>query len=189
MVEILIALALVAILVAVMSPNIARVRPDQKKALFIKAYTRTEIAAASMINGTEMYPTEYDEDGNLKRFGLCSTEAPIGLLAQSDSVSGSEKFAHYFARAVGGGNSGGTVKTSDGITYVINFQNANATGLNTTAAEITVKTNIKSRGENTEVEVGRIRVLNGGTVECADDVCTKYMEDRFNLKINEDGDN
>ena len=188
LVEILIALALIGILVAVVSPNLARIRPDQKKALFIKAYTTTESAAASMINDTEMYPTEYDEEGNLKRFGLCSTDPPIGILAQTDSASGSDKFAHYFARTIGAANSGGIVEASNGIKYDISFQGSGQTGLDAIAAVITVKTDIKSRGEEKEVEIGKIRVRNGGSVECADDVCTKYMEDRFDLTMDEDGE-
>ena len=187
LVEILIALALIGILVAVVSPNLARIRPDQKKALFVKAYTTTESAVASMINDTEMYPTVYDEEGNLKRFGLCSTEAPIGILAQTDSASGTNKFAHYFARTIGAANSGGTVEASNGIKYEIDFQGGGQTALDAIAAVIAVKTNIKSRGEDKEVEIGKITVRNGGTVECADDICTAYMDDRFDFKMDEDG--
>ncbi len=177
LVEILIAMALVAILVAIMSPNIARVRPDQKKALFIKAYTRTEIAVVNMINDTEMYPTVYNEDGTLSQFGLCSTKAPIGLLANTDSASGNTKFVHYFARELGSTESGNTVKTSDGLTYDVNFQNADATNADVTAATITITYKDES--------IGSIKVKNGGNVECSDDKCTKYIEDRYNLKVDE----
>ena len=140
-----------------------------------------------MINDTEMYPTVYDEEGNLKRFGLCSTEAPIGILAQTDSASGTNKFAHYFARTIGAANSRGTVEASNGIKYEIDFQGGGQTALDAIAAVIAVKTNIKSRGEDKEVEIGKITVRNGGTVECADDICTAYMDDRFDFKMDEDG--
>ena len=53
LVEILIALALIGILVAVVSPNLARIRPDQKKALFVKAYTTTESAVDNRISSSK----------------------------------------------------------------------------------------------------------------------------------------
>ena len=178
LVEILIAMALVAILVAIMSPNIARIRPDKEKALFIKAYTRTEIAVVNMINDTEMYPTTYDENGQLKTFGLCSTAAPIGLLGKTESKSGTDKFAYYFAKQLGSSNSGGTIKTNDGITYNVEFKNANSKQTDAEAARITVSLDGKT--------IGSIKVKNGGNVECGDansNACQTYMNDRYDLKI------
>lgn len=182
LVEILIALALVAILVSVMAGNMAKVRPDQKKALFIKAYTKTEIAVSQMLNDAEMYPTVFDAEGNLEEYGLCSTKAPLGVLGDTDSASGSGKFAHYFARAVGGTNSGGEVKTSDGLTYVIETENADSVDINANAANITIKTVMKDE----EVELGAIKVSNSGNVSCDGDKCQEYMDDRYNLKIKDD---
>ena len=181
LVEILIAMALVAILVSVMASNMAKVRPDQKKAMFIKAYTRTEIAIASMLNDAEMYPTVYDENGNLKEFGLCSTKEPLGLLGQTDPASGSGKFSYYFAKAIGGTYGDGDVKTSDGITYSIEEKNADSLTIDATAAIITISADIK----NTETELGAIKITNNGNVSCDGEKCQEYMDDRYNLKIKE----
>ncbi len=188
LVEILVAMALVAVLVSVMASNMAKVRPDQKKALFIKAYTRTEVAVASMLNDAEMYPTVYDENGNLEEFGLCSTKEPLGLLGQTDPASGTGKFSYYFAKAVGGtyaaGNGANTVKTNDGITYSITEQNANSVTIDATAATITVSADIK--GEDTEL--AQIKVTNNGNVSCngnENNKCQEYMDDRYDLRIKE----
>ncbi len=186
LVEILIAMALVAILVAVMSPNIARIRPDQKKALFIKAYTRTEIAVVNMLNDTEMYPTTYDENGNLATYGLCSTAAPVGLLGSTDSKSGEYKFVYYFAKELGSTNTENTVTTSDQITYSVDFQNSNVTDIDATAATITVSAKIRKNLQNEDVELGTITVKNNGNVSCGSDTtCQTYMEDRYNLRVSE----
>ena len=178
--EILIALGLVGILVAVLSPNLAKMLPDKKKAMFIKAYTRTEIAVANMRNHSEMYVDLYDPDnGSFKRYGLSNTEAPSGMLAaNANSYSGDTKFINYFSQELGGTISGSNVVTNDGITYGVEFSSC-GTSRSCTAAEIAVS--ILDKDKNAE-NIGNIKILNDATVQCGDDLCKEYMLDRFNMK-------
>ena len=177
--EILIALALVGVLVAVLSPNLSKVMPEKKKALFIKAYTRTELAVSNMINHSEMYVDEYDpESGTYTAFGLSNTNEPGGMLnATSEAYKGDTKFGQYFARELGGEFADGVVKTNDGINYEIKFESA-GTDVNKTVATITVSILDK----NELVNIGVIEVENDGDVKCSDNNCRNYMSDRFNLQ-------
>ena len=105
LIEILIAMALVGILIAVMSPNLAKVLPDKNKAMFIKAFTRTEVAVASMLADPDMYRNRYDyASQKFDRYGLCNTNPPQGLLAANGNLppEGTGKFVYYFAQEVGG---------------------------------------------------------------------------------------
>ena len=198
LIEILISMALVGILVAILSPNLGKVMPDKKKALFVKAYTRTEIAVANMRNHSEMYvdifkPADSGESyGSYIRYGLCNTDAPMGYLAGNDSVSGDKKFEYYFSRELGIPNGGLT--SNDGITYAIDFKCSNTdVSPSTDAAIIKVSILDKKPGDEkptpTNISGEGILVKNNGDVSCkasvATDDCVKYMKDRFDLKVKE----
>lgn len=191
LIEILIALALVGILVAVLSPNLGKALPDKKKALFVKAFTQTEIAVSNMRNDTEMYvdifdPTSVESGGTgeYKKFGLCNTDAPMGRLATTDNQSGNDKFAYFFARELGAPADAEKITTNDGISYNIEFQNGGSVEPDVLAAEITISIlgAENENGDRDSEDIGIIHVLNDGTVQCGDDKCNTYMEDRFNLK-------
>ena len=194
LIEILIAMALVGIIVAVLTPNIAKVMPDKKKALFIKAFTRTEMAVSNMINDPEMYPAKYNitaEEGKnpYSVFGLCSNGDVSGLLKinndfnQHGSLTPEFKFHYYFAQELGSNyvsTDDGKIKTNDGLIYEIKrIVTGDDKGRREQAAEITVNL---PKGENELDDIGKITVLNDGSVECADSKCTDYIEDRFDLK-------
>ena len=184
--EILIAMALVGILAAVVSPNIARISPHKQKALFIKAYTRTEIAISNLINDAEIYPTVYEPgEGKFLKFGLCNQDEPIGTMAKNGytgpEFTGAKKLSSVFAIELGGiveaaeeGATTFTVATKDNLKYKIESKNANNTTRTANAATIVVELD----GE----KLGTITVRNDGLVDCGDDACTKYLEDRYNLQ-------
>lgn len=183
--EILIAMALVGILVAIMSPNLAKVLPDKKKAMFIKAFTRTELAVSAMLADPDMYRNVYDyATVSFKNFGLCNTDEPKGLLKATGNVpaAGENKFVFYFAQQVGGVAPEGStdVETGDGLVYAIEWQgNDGSTDRDADAAIITVKL---KEGNTVSDGIASIDIKNDGTILCGDDKCTEYMEDRFNLK-------
>ena len=187
--EILIAMALVGILAAVVSPNIARISPHKQKALFIKAYTRTEIAISNLINDAEIYPTVYEPGkGKFLKFGLCNQDEPIGTMAKNGYIgtefTGTNKFCSVFALELGGisgpsdeENCECAVKTKDNLVYHIDQNSPEAEDKverTTNAATIIVKLD--------EDELGTITIRNDGLVDCGDDACTKYLEDRYNLQ-------
>ena len=183
LVEILIALLIIGVLVAVMIANMAKLKPDKRKALFIKAYTVTEQATANMVNDSEMYPTIFDEDGDVVSYGLSSTSEPVGILLQTDNVpSGADKFVHYFSREVGGSYSNNKVETSDGVIFDIERENTNAKTIDALAFTITISMIEKKNNAEVKQALGVINVRNGGAVECGDTACTTYMEDRYNLR-------
>ena len=182
LIEILISMALVGVLVAVVTPHIAKVLPDKKKAMFIKAFTRTEMAIANMINDPEMYPTRFDiaAEKGYTLFGLCSNAPVTGLLAKTNSAPNTEyKFHFYYAQELGSSCEGTSTEfsTSDGLKYRIDRgADGDMEDKKATAAKIYVVL------PPVETEIGIIDVLNDGTVRCGDDNCTKYLNDRFNLK-------
>lgn len=190
LVEILIAMAIVGVLVAVLSPNLAKSLPDKKKALFVKAYTRTEQAVANMRSHPEMYVDVFNPEdigksgGSYTRYGLSNTEYPLGFLGAQCLADESEggckanghgntKFAYFFSKEVSGvfdsGDDGVTVKTSDGIIYAISGYSS-----------ISVKAYNKAT-EKIEL-LGTISIANDGKVSCGDNACSDYMDDRFDLK-------
>ncbi len=180
LIEILISMGLVGILIAVMSPNLSKVLPDKNKAMFIKAFTRTENAVAAMLSDPDMYRNRYDYDTmKYDRYGLCNTSTPQGLLAANGNLppSGTNKFAFYFAQEVGGVlDASNNVKTNDGIIYAIKWEDANkdSTDRDAVAATITIKVEDES--------VASIEVINDGAILCGDNTCKTYLKDRFNLK-------
>lgn len=201
LVEILIAMALVGVLVAIVTPNLTKVMPDKKKALFIKAYARTEVAVANMVNDPEMYPAKFDitaSENGYEKFGLTNDEQPEGLYCNGQDggwncYSGDNKFMEYFAQEVGGGidTSLGDdckdvcVSTNDNLVYDIYRVERNKTKKDAVAAHITVK--VKSGNEVSKI--GVIQVFNDGGVECLvktttdeNDKCQLFLNDRYNLK-------
>ena len=192
LIEILIALALVGILVAVLSPNLGKALPDKKKALFVKAFTQTEIAVSNMRSHSEMYVDILDtsgiasgEKGTYKNYGLCNTAKPMGRLGAEDPKEGDEKFAYYFAKELGGSSSNPIV-TNDGVTYTVEFMNAGSKKPGDPAAEITISILGSEKDASGKAKLeqigGVIHVFNDGAVKCGDEACNEYMEDRFNLK-------
>lgn len=185
LIEILISMALVGVLVAVVTPHIAKVLPDKKKAMFIKAFSRTEMAIANMINDPEMYPTRFDiaAEKGYTLFGLCSNAPVSGLLAKTNNVTESltteYKFQFYYAQELGSSIVGQSTEfsTSDGLKYRIDRgADGDMEDKKATAAKISVVLPPETEA------IGIIDVLNDGTVKCGDDNCTKYLADRFNLK-------
>lgn len=196
LIEILIALALVGILVAVLSPNLGKALPDKKKALFVKAFTQTEIAVSNMRNHSEMYVDILDtsgiasgEKGTYTKYGLCNTDKPMGRLGEEEPQHGDEKFAYFFAKELGGSSSNPIV-TNDGLAYNVEFMNADSKKPEVVAAEITIQCLGSEKDASGKAKLeqigGVIYVLNDGTVKCAsedeDDLCNVYMKDRFNFK-------
>ena len=191
LIEILIALALVGILVAVLSPNLGKALPDKKKALFIKAFTQTEIAVSNMRSHSEMYVDIFDPSdiasggkGTYTKFGLCNTDKPMGRLGAEDPKEGDDKFAYYFAKELGATPSNPVV-TNDGVTYTVEFENSGSTDPTVLAAEIEISilgTEKDASGNLQPESIGLIHVFNDGAVKCGDEACNEYMEDRFNLK-------
>ena len=182
LIEILVSMALVGILVAVLTPNIAKVMPDKKKALFIKAYSRTEMAVANMINDPEMYPVKYDltdtESAGYTVFGLCSDAEVTGLLKANNPNEAAPKFQYYYAQELGTNYDNGKIQTSDGLSYKVDRTNIGDNQPRTKeAAQIEVY-----YGNDTENPIGTISVRNDGQVDCFDDDCRKYLDDRFDLK-------
>ena len=178
--EILIAVALVGILVAVLSPNLAKALPDKKKALFVKAYTRTEQAVANMRSHPEMYVDRFDpekigESGGNNVWlakGFSNTEKPMGYLGQQHPVSGNGKFAYFFNLELGGELDGSTVRTNDGINYVVSFSGGSST----------IDIQVYNKAKNEVETVGQIKVDNDGKVSCGAGKCSEYMSDRFDFK-------
>ena len=198
LIEILVSMALVGVLVMVLTPNIAKLMPDKEKAMFIKAYTRTEMAVANMINDPEMYPTKFDitetKNGNLaySQFGLCSDADVTGVLKANndftDTVSErSKKFHFYFAQELGTNySSGDNIETNDGLVYQIKrTADKSDAQLDAVAATITIalQSDVEPNGNiPTDKQLGEISVKNDGAVECGDQKCKAHLADRYNLK-------
>ena len=196
LIEILIAMALVGIIVAVLTPNIAKVMPDKKKALFIKAFTRTEMAVSNMINDPEMYPAKYnltavEGENPYSVFGLCSDGDVTGLLKinndfRQQNLESKYKFHYYFAQELGSNyesedNEKCLIKTNDGLIYKIDRNNIGDNTRTVEAAQIKVYYG-HDTDTDTEPPIGTISVRNDGQVDCYDDDCREYLDDRFDLK-------
>ena len=182
LIEILISLALVGILIAVISPNLAKVLPDKRKAMFIKAFTKTEIAVAAMLSDPDMYRNRYNfETQTFDQYGLCNINTPQGLLAATNNLppSGVNKFAFYLTEQLGGMLNGDNINTSDGLIYTVIWDdaNSNSTVKDAHAATISVGLNDDSTA------IATFEVRNDGVVHCGSDTtCDTYLKDRFNLK-------
>ena len=124
--ELMIALAVIGILVAVVTPTIMRTRPNKNKMMIKKAYYTTENIVNSLINDSALYRdmTEYcrsnGPDENVAQGEYCAYgfEWDEEVEQDGEKFSGNDKFQQLFASKVNIASSDADLKTfttTDGI--------------------------------------------------------------------------
>lgn len=91
--ELMIALTVIGILTAIVTPTVMRIKPNKNKMMTKKAYYTAENIINSLINNTNYYPDKSDDTTNVI-LGFDETSA---VALPAGSVSGNEKFAKLFA--------------------------------------------------------------------------------------------
>ncbi len=95
--EVMVTMAVFGVLVALVLPAIANIRPNKSKALFKKAYYTAERMVFELVNDEDFYPTTGDEIG-------FSNTVVASYLGQSyggdDETDAKKKFCSLFARKV-----------------------------------------------------------------------------------------
>ncbi len=176
LVEILLCIAIVAILATILARVISGVMPDVNKAKFLRVYNASKMIVADMVNDTSIYP---DDDPSSSLYGFGNTAVPIGGIygsSVSGSVfSGNYKFARIFADKLGISNAASVTNsfysTRDNVTY-----NITKSG---NGYKIIYK--IKDpENPNASIELGYMKVEQDGEVSCYSSL--NYCDDMTNLR-------
>ena len=114
--EMMIAMAVLGILLAIVIPTIVNTRPDERKMLTKKAYYVTEQVISGLINDPQLYPdnTMYCTDDNADTTCYYGFDDETSVTYNGTTYSGKTKFPKLFAEQV-------NVKevTEDTSTYII----------------------------------------------------------------------
>lgn len=120
--ELMVALAVIGILTAVVTPAVIRIRPNKIKMMTKKAYYTVENIVSNMINNTNQYQDYSDIDEKVMLgFDDVETEAMVKGVA----VSGNTKFATIFASKLNtkedctSASNIMTCNTTDGMTWYL----------------------------------------------------------------------
>ncbi len=124
--EVLIALVVLSVLIAIVTPVIKRSGPDPKKVMMKKAYAVAETIVNELINDTMIYPDLVNAPvATDRRWGFDDTNA---VTVQGVSYSGTTKFPLLFVSKMNTpqtpvctGSTNCTFTSSDGMTW--NFTN------------------------------------------------------------------
>lgn len=121
MAEVMVVLAVIGVLVAILTPTIVKLGPNQSKIMFKKAYYITERVVNELINDETFYS---DSDSN--RPGFVNDDA---VTVNGSSISGVTKFCQLFSTKV---NTSGTISCTSGKTSPVATGNANLSSGNFT---------------------------------------------------------
>ncbi len=126
--ELMVALAVIGILVAVVTPAIMKTRPNKNKMMIKKSFYTTEQIVSSLINDERLYPDMRDACGEgvvpsttdiYCAYGFDYTES---VEYEGETYSGDKKFAELFKSRLNvkkeeSGNDGLVFTTTDGVEW------------------------------------------------------------------------
>ena len=85
--ELLITLGIIGIVAAIVAPGIVGMMPDQKKAMYMKAYNTLTTLTNDILDDPSLYWTTYDNDGEPNCSGLfCFSSVPAGVFPPCDEI-------------------------------------------------------------------------------------------------------
>lgn len=113
--ELMVALAVIGIIVAIVTPAIMKTRPNRNKMMIKKTYYTAENIVSSLINDSRLYPDKsaycYVEASDPDRADCAwGFDDDSEVQYEGETFSGSTKFAKLFASKL-------NVKTVDGVYY------------------------------------------------------------------------
>ena len=146
--EIMIALAIIAILSVILMPMIFKLRPNQEVMMAKKAFGQAQTIVSEMINNENCYPFVYDRVGfSDERAYSCS---------QNGNGDRNQKFVSLFEEYLNPINvDNGTFRTKDGISWTLNSQFTQNGG----TATITVDTGANRTFTMTVQPNGKIEIV------------------------------
>lgn len=126
--ELMVALAVVGILVAVVTPAIMKTRPNKNKMMIKKSFYTTEQIVSSLINDERLYPDMRDACGEGVVVGTTDIYCAYGfdytepVEYEGETYSGDTKFAELFksrlnVKSEAEGNDGLIFYTTDGVKW------------------------------------------------------------------------
>lgn len=200
--EVMVVLAVIGVLAAVLTPTIVKLKPDQNKALFKKAYYITERVVNELVNDEILYT-----DSDSTKPNLVNESA---VMVNNVSVSGLTKFCKLFAEKVnittstpdcsagksspvasGSSNlNSGNFTTNDGITWHLPTTAAGggATELTVFTNPAAVPTPTVGFTRNIIVDVNGTDTYNAKTSpNCTYNVTTCPKPDQFTIIVQHDG--
>ncbi len=129
--ELMIALAVIGILVAVVTPAIMRTRPNKNKMMIKKTFYTTEQIVSSLINDERLYPDMRDACGTGVVSGASDIYCAYGfdykepVEYEGETYSGDTKFAKLFKNRLNvksevAGSNGLEFYTTDGVRWNLN---------------------------------------------------------------------
>ena len=114
--EIMIALAIIAILSVILVPMIFKLRPNQEVMMTKKAFGQTQTIISEMINNENCYPFLYDHVG----FG---DESDYDNCLVQGGGDRNQKFINLFSEYLNPiENNGNTLRSKDGMLWTLNSQ-------------------------------------------------------------------
>ena len=132
--ELLVALAVIGILIAILMPLIMNIMPNQKVVMAKRAHYTIETAVSNLLNDSACYPDEDDRVGLANGWGYADCDLWGGTLNQGTITTegnAGEKFATLFKeqlqlvknsdRVSSEGNPKYNFKTKDGMNWGIQF--------------------------------------------------------------------
>lgn len=126
--ELMVALAIVGILVAVVTPAIMKARPNKNKMMVKKTFYTTEQIVGALINNEKLYPDMRDACGEGVVSGTTDIYCAYGfdytepVEYEGETYSGDKKFAELFKSQLNikseeSGNDGLIFYTTDGVKW------------------------------------------------------------------------
>ncbi len=175
--ELMVALAVIGILTAVVTPAVMKIKPNKNKMMIKKAYYTTENIVSSLINNQLYYPDMSDvvggDDAIYPSIGFDYTEKVIDIDGEEYGTTESKKFCELFEsklnvqREIGSTCTDGFT-TTDGMTWYI----PEWTQGDTTDKTITVDVNGADKEPNcNQTDTG----------------CSTDNFDRFRIEVKVDG--
>ncbi len=188
--ELMVCLAIIAIISTMLIPTLANYRPNKSKIMFKKAYNITERVVDELVNDADLYPTSYDKSG------FDNVDA---VEYNGETYEGNTKFCKLFADKIninedapncssGASFTNPSFTTNDGVYWVIRItdfgSNDSANYDNNTNPVITIDVNGDKNPNCTDGTSGckdpdrfQIYVRADGKVKVVTEYAMKYIED------------
>lgn len=121
--ELMIALAVIGILVAIVTPTIMKTRPNKNKMMIKKTYYTTEQIIATLINDARLYPDmreacETGAESSEKYYCAWGFDADDSVTYEGETFNGNTKFEGLFRSKLNVKSGNGAVfYTTDGVKW------------------------------------------------------------------------
>lgn len=209
LVELLVTLGIIAVLAAVTTPLLVKLRPDQAKSFYVKAHSTLVNTTGEILSDTSCYMTEYGNDGKATCIGLGCNSIPKYI----DNIEGEEligdistnvKYGAILALRMGldkddvtHSGSKTTFRAKDGVYWEINSTESttsvNGKNLKSITNDIVIDIDGEDRGDNCSYSSSckkpdqfKFKVDTFGKVSAEDALGKAFLKNPYDLKASQE---